>query len=190
MKGKTTCPKCNHEFVLDVPDEQEITTINCPNCTHSFTIKRVCHEEPDDECGWEEYGEPRKTVLSSIINKTNKPVIASFLLLTVGVLGIFFTVILSSSEELRIPELVSIASYFSGIDSLILWVAIGIASFFALAGSVMAFRRRGFIITFICAIIGIFSIGFFIGLILAVIVVILLVLSRDEFENVAKGKIF
>ena len=190
MKGKTTCPQCSYEFVMDVPDDSETTTINCPKCSNSFVIKRTCQEESDDDCGWEEYGEPRKTILSSIIKKTNKPVIASFLLLATGVLGIFTAVILASSNGAVVSQLESITSYFSTINIAVPSVALVVFSAFAFAGSVTAFKRRYFIFTVVCAVLGIFSIGLFIGFILAIAALVLLILSRDEFENATKGKVF
>ena len=190
MKGKTTCPQCNHEFVMDVPDDSETTEINCPHCSHTFVIKRTCQEEPDEDCGWEEYGEPRKTILSSMKKKTNKPVIASFLLLATGVLGIFTAVILVSSNGSVVSYLESIMSYFSTVDIVVPSVVLVVFSAFAFAGSVTAFKRRYFIFTVICTVLGIFSIGLFIGSILAIAALILLILSRDEFENATKGKVF
>ena len=154
MKGKTTCPQCNHGFVMDVPDDSEIHTIKCPQCGHLFVIKRTRREEPDDECGWEEYGEPRKTILSSMKKKTNKPIIASFLLLATGILGIFTAVILASSNGS-----VVITSYFSTIDDAVLSIPLIVFSAFAFAGSVTAFKRRYFVFTAICAVVGIFSVG-------------------------------
>ena len=105
MKGKTACPRCKHEFVTDVPEQTDTHTISCPVCAHSFTIKRVCkNEEQQEECGWEEYGEPRKTILSSMRKKTNRPLIASFLLLASGVLGFVTAVIFYSSQGNIITE--------------------------------------------------------------------------------------
>ena len=190
MKGKTTCPQCNHEFVMDVPDDSETTEINCPHCSHTFVIKRTCQEEPDDDCGWEEYGEPRKTILSSIKKKTNKPVIASLLLLATGVLGIFTAVILASSNGSVISQLDVMTSYFSTINTRVLSVVFVFFSVFAFAGAITAFKRRYFIFTAVCAALGILSVGLFIGFALALAALILLIVSRDEFENATKGKMF
>ena len=89
MKGRTTCPKCKHEFVLDVSDEEEQHDVVCPKCEKKFTIKTTNKEcEPNEECSWEEHGEPRKTILSSIKPKTNKPMIVAVLLIVVFSLGI------------------------------------------------------------------------------------------------------
>ena len=45
-------------------------------------------EESEDGCFWEEHGEPRKTILSSIKPKTDKPKIAAIILVCVFALGI------------------------------------------------------------------------------------------------------
>ena len=192
MKGKTTCPKCKHEFVMDVPDNSEKHVIECPKCSHSFIIKRTCKDESDDECGWEEHGEPRKTVLSSIKQKTNKPTIASFLLLTTGVLGVFTAVIYNSGGVQLIPELDFITSSLSllSFDKFALSISLVIFSIFALVGSITVFKRRYFVFTAICAFIGIFSIGLFVGLVLSIVALELIIVSRDEFENGTKGKVF
>lgn len=192
MKGRTTCPKCEHEFIMDVPENTEKHTVECPSCNHSFIIKRTCYEETDDECGWEEHGEPRKTILSSLRKKTSKPIYASFLLLAICVLGIFTAVIFWSSTESLISEFEFITEYLSslGIDNLVLAVAIFIFSIFTLAGSITAYMRRYFAFTALCAFLGIFTFGLFVGLVLSIIALGLILVSRDEFENATKGKVF
>jgi len=190
MKGKTTCPQCSYEFVMDMPDDSETTEINCPHCNHLFAIKRTCQEEAGDECGWEEYGEPRKTILSSMKTKTNKPVVASFLLLATGVLGIFTAVVLASSNGAVIPQLKFVTHFFQNNGNMIFSVGLVIFSAFAFAGAITAFKRRYFVFTAVCAVLGILSVGLFIGFALAIAAIILLVLSRDEFENATKGKVF
>ena len=192
MKGKTTCPKCNHEFVMDVPEDSEKHDIECPKCRHSFIIKRICKDKSDDECWWEEHGEPRKTILSSIKQKTNKPIIASFLLFATGILGIFTAVIYNSGGVQFIPELDFITSSLSllSFDKFALSISLIIFSIFALVGSITVFKRRYFVFTAICAVIGIFSIGLFVGLVLSIVALELIIVSRDEFENGKKGKVF
>lgn len=89
MKGRTTCPKCKKEFVLDVPDSTEKHEVVCPECKNKFAIKtKNSDPESDDDFSWEEHGEPRKTILSSIKTKTNKPMMAAILLSCVFALGI------------------------------------------------------------------------------------------------------
>ena len=87
MKGRTTCPKCKHEFILDVGNEEETHKATCPNCNNDFNITTSEHNK-DEECTWEEHGEPRKTILSSIKPRTNKPMIAAVLLVVVFSMGI------------------------------------------------------------------------------------------------------
>jgi hypothetical protein len=89
MKGRTTCPKCNHEIKLDLPDTCEKTDIVCPKCSNKFTIQpKPPVPGSGEECSWEEHGEPRKTILSSFKPKTNRPKIAGILLICVFVIGL------------------------------------------------------------------------------------------------------
>jgi len=88
MKGRTKCPKCDHEFILDIPSNGEKHEVTCPKCEKKFTIKaKLQSKDSQDECFWEEHGEPRKTILSSIKPKTKKPKIAAILLAIIFVLG-------------------------------------------------------------------------------------------------------
>lgn len=88
MKGKTVCPNCKEGFVIDLPKDEKKHKVACPNCKYEFNIKPGCKNNGKNECSWEEYGEPRKTVLSSIKPKTKKPFIAMVLLIIVFSLGI------------------------------------------------------------------------------------------------------
>lgn len=89
MKGRTTCPKCSHEFILDAPKDSEQFKAICPKCKCNFTIKKTSNNlETEEECAWEEHGEPRKTILSSIKPRTDKPMIAAVILICVFILGI------------------------------------------------------------------------------------------------------
>jgi len=89
MKGRTTCPKCNHVFILDTPKDREQYKAICPKCNCNFAIKKTSDGiKAEEECAWEEHGEPRKTILSSIKPRTDKPMIAAVLLIFVFILGI------------------------------------------------------------------------------------------------------
>ena len=177
---------------MDVPDNTEKHDIVCPKCNHSFIIKRTCEDESDDECWWEEHGEPRKTILSSIKKKTNKPIIASFLLLATGILGVFTAVLYGSSNGQPIPELEFIINNLPllPINKMAISSFIVVFSIFALIGSMTVFKRRYYIFSAICAFIGIFTIGLFVGFILSIVALELIIVSRDEFENGTKGKVF
>lgn len=87
MKGRTVCPNCKYEFILDLPEDKKHEVI-CPNCRYKYLIQAKRRKEEDDECKWEEHGEPRKTVLSKIKPRTNKPIISAILLVCVFVLGV------------------------------------------------------------------------------------------------------
>ena len=55
MKGRTTCPQCKHEFVLDVPDNSKKYEASCPKCKNKFTIKtESCDPDSGEECYWED----------------------------------------------------------------------------------------------------------------------------------------
>ncbi len=89
MKGKATCPNCNNKFIVDIPTSGTKKLVVCPRCEHKFNIKAKCETKGSEvECTWEEHGEPRKTVLSSIKPKTNRPMIAAIILVCVFAIGI------------------------------------------------------------------------------------------------------
>lgn len=83
MKGRVTCPECKHNFILTLPDDKKKHEVQCPKCKFKFSIKAK-----DEDFSWVEHGEPRKTVLSKIKPKTNKPLIAAIILMCVFGLGL------------------------------------------------------------------------------------------------------
>jgi len=88
MKGRTTCPKCKNEIIFDLPAKEKHEVV-CPKCNNKFTIKAKCDDSKSlEECSWEEHGEPRKTVLSSLTPKTKMPMIAAIILTIVFLIGI------------------------------------------------------------------------------------------------------
>jgi DNA-directed RNA polymerase subunit RPC12/RpoP len=185
MKVRTTCPKCQESILKEVPEDSKEVKIECPKCGHLFIAK----PPPIEEYGWEEHGEPRKTILSSFKKKTSRPTIASFLLLTVSILGIFTVAALLSDNLAFFPQLGDFISYLTRLCPF-LTILLLVFSVFALAGFVTAFKRRYFIFTAVCAFIGIFSIGFFVGFILSIVALLLIIMCRDEFEDGTKGKVF
>ena len=38
LKGRTTCPKCNHDYILDIPEDTERYKTICPNCNKWRTV--------------------------------------------------------------------------------------------------------------------------------------------------------
>jgi DNA-directed RNA polymerase subunit RPC12/RpoP len=97
MKGRTICPKCKNDYVLDLPEDENEHEVVCPKCGNKYKIRVKCSDPfSDGECSWEEHGEPRKTILSSIKPHTNRPMIAAIILIVVFGLGIT-TAILSET---------------------------------------------------------------------------------------------
>jgi transcription elongation factor Elf1 len=98
MKGRITCPKCGEHIIAEMNREVPSFSLECPICNHRFTAKtsqvdvsNVDSDSPVDvesDCYWEEHGEPRKTILSAIKPRTDKPMIASFLLIGVVVIAL------------------------------------------------------------------------------------------------------
>jgi len=89
MKGRITCPSCKHKFIFDIKEDEKLQQVVCPKCKNKFNIEAKSKPDPSkDECFWTEYGEPRKTILSKIKPRTNKPMIAAILLICVFLLGI------------------------------------------------------------------------------------------------------
>ena len=89
MKGRTICPKCKHEFILELKEDGKEHSVVCPNCKKDFSIKAECKDTDSNlECSWEEHGEPRKTILSKIKPKSNKPTVAAIILICVFVIGL------------------------------------------------------------------------------------------------------
>jgi hypothetical protein len=107
MKGRTTCPKCKHEFFLDLPEKDKHEVV-CPKCNNNFSIQLKCDDSKTfEECSWEEHGEPRKTVLSSIKPKTKMPRIAAIILGIVFIIGITT----AAFSESFIESSLDVASY-------------------------------------------------------------------------------
>ena len=105
MKGRTICPKCKHEFILDIKEDEKKHSVSCPKCKTEFSIKAACKDsETNFECSWEEHGEPRKTILSKIKPRTNKPMIAALILICVFAIGLstalFSNVFVESSMDI------------------------------------------------------------------------------------------
>ena len=99
MKGRIQCPNCSKQFVVEAKTGEKDIFVSCPFCTHTFHVKPTaksddkCDTKSDiEECTWEEYGEPRKTILSSMKPQTDKPMIASIILLIVVCIGIIASV--------------------------------------------------------------------------------------------------
>lgn len=96
MKGRVKCPNCSTQFTAKAEKGIKKLTVDCPNCKHKFNVKisfpdsGECFDESLDkeECTWEEHGEPRKTILSSIKPRTDKPMFVAFFLSIVFIIAL------------------------------------------------------------------------------------------------------
>ena len=272
MKGRTTCPKCNEAFVVDAPDNIKKLNVTCPKCNNKFVINLRSSPSNLEECSWEEHGEPRKTILSSIKPKTDKPKIVAFLLTIAFIFGLstaafseqfidnstqflsqvgfrgtielyitdinneslsnvninldgitdfqyngeyyyldnvtlgFKNIIISldnyktinqeilvmplifSTHNIKMEQGTGETTYSFGIIGCSLIFLI--LSIFPLLGAITSYKRRHFDVAIAGSLIGIFSVGFYIGSIICIIAFIILLLSKEEFENGEKGKTF
>jgi len=97
MKGRIECPNCSGIFDIDHINDKDDTPLSCPNCQHQFIIHPSCDKASEkrqgkEDCDWEEHGEPRKTILSSMKPRTDRPMIATFLLMIVICIGIIASI--------------------------------------------------------------------------------------------------
>jgi len=193
MKGRTRCPKCKHAFVVDVPPGVKQHNVTCPKCKHSFTI--ICDEEKKDKvCSkWEEFGGSRKTILPSLIKMTKRPMVASILLFTVTVLGVFTAISIIFNPSFLGEFFVSLGwPLFDVYSYQGLWFLIVlICSGFAATGGYAAFKKKPLSFAVLGGVVGIFTFGLLIiGPILSIIATGLIILSREEFENGVHGREF
>lgn len=193
MKIQVVCPQCTKEILFDEVTETEVYEVTCQHCKYSFIVRPSDIEaQQEQECDWEENGEQRKTLLCAMKKISNKPNIAAILLCIMGGLGLFTASILDSELGAMLPGINNILSFLSNnnTDGIVLFFILIVFSFISIIGAITAFTRRFFIFTLVCTIIGMFSIGLYIGFILAIIVLWLLLTSRDEFKDESKGKTF
>lgn len=197
MKGRTRCPKCNNEYILDIPEDIDKYNTVCPKCNNKFIIKKSINcKELEDECIWEEHGEPRKTILSSIKPNTDKPMIAAIMLFFVFIIGLISAITIQIYPNIYYEFTFNLFSNFDEIGFLnnldiILTILILIFSLFALIGSIASIKRMKFYIVIISSFLGIFTMSFFfIGSLLTIIAIILIFYSKEEFTNEKKGKNF
>ena len=187
MKGKTICPKCKNEFILDLKEDKKIHDVICPKCKNKFSVEAKCNSK---ELEWEEYGEPRKTILSCIKPRSIKPMIASVLLIIVFIIGISTAIFFDAFVQTTVNA-ISYMDFLKGNANIVFSTLIIIFSVFTLIGIFACIKRKYFILAMISSFIAIFSFGFFfLGSIISIIALMTIFISRDEFKDENKGKIF
>lgn len=94
MKGKTRCPYCGENIVVEVPDGVTgLQTVTCPNCGMKIKVNVTADEEPIIE-----YSPIHPTVKK--IKKSEKTTLAAILLIISFILGISMGAILISQHNL------------------------------------------------------------------------------------------
>lgn len=191
MQVKSTCPNCHREVVTEFDKPTQQAMISCPHCEHSYTIHGTACP-PAEVCTWEELGEPRKTVLSSIRPRTHRLLAASLLLVVLGILGLVTAGVVYTGQEDFLPGINLVIHYLSAFpfEKIVFAGVFVIFSVFAFTGAYSAYMRRNFVFTVLCTVLAMFSIGLYVGLALGIISLWLIYTSRDEFEHGAKGKVF
>ncbi len=187
VKGRIICPKCKNEFILDFVEDKKIHDVICSNCNNKFSVEAKCYPK---ELDWEEYGEPRKTVLSCIKPYSNKPLIAVLLLFSVFLIGVSTAVFYYIFNQTTFYA-IFFMDFFKDNISINYSIIIVIFSIFALIALFACIKRKYFSLAIISSFMAIFSFGFFfIGSILSIIAFVLIYLSRDEFIDKKQSKIF
>jgi len=195
MKGRTKCPKCNNDFIIEIPSGKEKYKTTCPNCKNKFYIKKSKEcIDLEDQCIWEEHGEPRKTILSSIKPSTDKPVIIVLLFFIILISNIISFIFIQINQDLLLNNsfgfFYNITQNFND-PTMILSTFIIIISIISLIGLILAYNRNHLNLVIVCAFICIFSISFyFIVSLLSLFILILVYYSREEFLDEKKVKIF
>ena len=186
-KGRIICPKCKNEFILDLTEDKKIHNVICPKCDNKFSVKAKCVFK---DLEWEEYGEPRKTILSCTKCHSKKPLIATILLFCVFLIGISSAVLFNTFIQTTI-DAIYFMDFLKDIVNFNYSIIIIIFSVFTLFAIYACIKRKYFILAIVGSFIGIFSFGFYlINSILSIIALILIFISMDEFQDEKKGKTF
>jgi len=125
------------------------------------------------------------------ISLSSKPLIAGIFLIIAGLLGIFiWSMVLafdpSELDPLMLQNILPADSPISleQLQSILLTCGIigCILSIFALAGGIVAVKRKAWGLAIVGGILGLFTIGYFLGSIMSLIGLILIFISRKEFQ--------
>lgn len=185
MKGKVRCPNCSFVFIVESEKEGD-KKVRCPKCGYEFIAKVGKVKSKDVK--WIEYGGTRKAILPIPEKLTNRPLIAGILLAISSMTGILTVLMFYLYGDVEIWTLYKyIPPYLIQIFSIL----VIIFSVIALFGSYCAIKKRSSFLASIGCVFGIISFGFLIiGPILSIISLILILVSKDEFEKSLHGKEF
>jgi len=129
------------------------------------------------------------------ISNSSKPLIAGIFLIVAGLLGILMWSMVLAIDPSELDPLllqnalppdssISLEQLQSMIQSFMLTCGIigCILSIFTLAGGIVAIKRKSWGLAIIGGILGLFTIGYFLGSIMSLIGLILLIVSRKDFQ--------
>ncbi len=129
------------------------------------------------------------------IHPSSKPLIAGIFLIIAGLLGIlFWSMILAFDPSTLDPLMlqnalpadspISLEQLQSMLQSFFLTCGIigCVLSVFTLAGGIVAVKRKAWGLAIVGGILGLFTFGFFLGSIMALIGLIVVVISRKDFQ--------
>ncbi len=152
------CPRCGRK----VSEE----TANCPTCNYAF----FAEEE--------------------VLEETKKPLIAGGLMLASALLGLGYALMIALNPESVVQfSLQNMGGGFSeSVDPGTLVTTLRVCSFIMLSfvaveiiGAILAIKRTHWGVAMLGAVLGIFTIGFNISVVLSIIAIIILYMSKDEF---------
>ena len=76
MKGRTTCPECKKEFILDLPKDDKKHQVVCPECGNKFDVfAKYDKTSKGEECAWEEHGDERFSGLTQMQGKYHPAIV-------------------------------------------------------------------------------------------------------------------
>jgi hypothetical protein len=129
------------------------------------------------------------------INPSSKPLLAGIFLIVAGLLGILMWSMVLAIDPSQLDQLmlqnalppdssISLEQLQSMIQSFMLTCGIigCILSIFTLAGGIVAIKRKAWGLAIVGGILGLFTIGYFLGSIMSLIGLILLIISRKDFQ--------
>lgn len=185
MKGKVTCPKCSFVFIIESDIEKD-KTVRCPKCGHEFIAK--IGKVKNKDIRWIEYGGTRKAILPIPENLSNRPFAAGVLLALVSVLGIVTVIMFYTYPDVNILTPYTLLPW---LNETFLSIIILAFSLLTAIGSYHSLKKGSMRVALAGCVFGMMSLSFLvIGPVLSFISLILLIMSKDDFEKSLHGREF
>ena len=185
MKGKVTCPKCSFVFVVESETEKDKKVV-CPKCGYEF-VARIGKVKKKD-VRWIEYGGARKAILPIPENLSNRPFAAGVLLALASISSIVTVLMFYTYPDINISTPYNLI--FRGSE-IYLSAMMLVFSAFSAMGSYHSIKKKSITVALSGCVFGILSFGFLVvGPILSLAALILLLMSKDDFDKSLHGKEF